>query len=154
MSKEKSKKNSDLVKNRRAFYDYHIDETFEAGISLLGSEVKSLREGGGSLTDAYVKLVQGEAFLVGASIAPYSHVGAFGHQERRDRKLLLHKRELAKLDKAAREKGLTIIPLALYLVRGRVKAKVGIGRGKKSFDKRSSIKEREAKRDIERQLKR
>jgi len=119
----------------------------------MGSEVKSLRDGGGSLIDAYVKIFHSEAILVGASIAPYSHTKAFGHEERRDRKLLLHKREIAKLDKAMREKGLTIIPLALYLVRGKVKVKIGIGRGKRAHDKRSVIKEREAKRDIARQLK-
>ncbi len=148
-----NKKSNDLVKNRKAFHDYHIDETFEAGLALLGSEVKSLREGGGSLAEGYVKVLQNEVFLVGVSIAPYSHVGAIGHEERRDRKLLLHKREIEKLKKATREKGLTIVPLSLYLIRGRVKVKIGIARGKKAHDKRGDIKEREAKRDIARQLK-
>ena len=148
-----NKKSNDLVKNRKAFHDYHIDETFEAGIALLGSEVKSLREGGGSISEGYVKILQNEVFLVGCYIAPYSHVGAIGHEERRDRKLLLHKREIEKLKKSTREKGLTIVPLALYLIRGRVKVKIGIARRKKAHYKRSDIKERDAKRDIARQLK-
>lgn len=145
---------SDLVSNRKAFHDYQILETFEAGISLMGSEVKSLRNHQGSLQDAYVLLAEGAVILKNMSIAPYSQAAMFGHEERRERKLLLHKREIAKLIKATQDKGITIIPLSVYLKGGYIKVKIGIARGKKAHDKRSAIKEREAKREIERALKR
>ncbi|GAG10773.1 unnamed protein product [marine sediment metagenome] len=146
-------KPKDFVSNRRAFHDYHILETFEAGIALLGSEVKSLRDSQGSLQDAYVVLSGGEAILKSAYIAPYAQAAMFGHEERRSRKLLLHKRELAKLAKATRETGVTIIPLAIYPKKGFIKVKIGIAKGKKSYDKRAALKEKEEKRSIEREMK-
>jgi len=147
------KSESELVSNRRARHDYEILETFEAGIVLLGTEIKSLRDHGGSLQDAYVVINKGEAFLKQASIAPYKFGNVFNHEERRDRKLLLHHYEIAKLKRSIEQKGLTIIPLAMYLKKGFVKVKLGVAKGKKRHDKRQSIKDREEKRSIARILK-
>lgn len=144
-----SKKNGELVSNRRARHDYEILETFEAGIALKGTEIKSLRDHGGSLQEAYVRVLQQEVWLVGCNIAPYRFGNIHNHEERRDRKLLLHKREIEKLKRATQEKGLTIVPLALYLKSGRVKISIGLARGKKSIDKRHSIKERDEKRRMQ-----
>jgi SsrA-binding protein len=142
---------SDLVSNRRAGYEYEILETFEAGLSLLGTEIKSLRGNGGSLQDAYVDIRGGEAILVNASIAPYAQGNIHNHEERRERKLLLNRSELARLYKAKAEKGLTIIVLSIYLSKkGWAKAKIAVARGKKEHDKREAIKEREVKRSIQR----
>jgi SsrA-binding protein len=152
MSSKKS--SSELVSNRRAHFDYEIMETFEAGLVLLGTEVKSLRAHHASLQDAYILISNNEPILKNSSISPYQYGTAFNHEEKRDRKLLLHKREIEKLKKASEEKGLTLIPLALYLKEGLVKAKIAIARGKKHYDKRSSIKEKEEKRNIERIMKR
>jgi SsrA-binding protein len=143
----------DLVSNRKAFHNYEILETFEAGIVLAGTEIKSLRSGGGSLQDAYVVLHHGETWLKNCSIAPYKFGNIYNHEERRERKLLLHKREILKLKSQVEEKGLAIIPLAMYLKKGFVKVKIAIARGKKAYDKRASIKEREHKRSIDRALK-
>ncbi len=144
----------DLVKNRRAFHDYHIEETFEAGIALLGSEVKSLRNHGGSLQEAYVVVKQYELWLIGSSIAPYSFGGAhFNHEERRERKLLMHKSEIIKLKKLTQEKGVTIIPIALYLKKGKIKLKIAVAKGKKNYDKRAAIRAKEDKRAIDRAIK-
>lgn len=148
MNKEK-----DLVSNRKAFYNYEILETFEAGMVLVGSEVKSLREGKGNLQDAYVLISGKKVILKAASIAPYSHGGAFGHEEMRERPLLLHKREIDQLAKVSQDKGVTIVPLAIYLKKGIIKCKIGIAKGKKGYDKRSAIQEREAKRTIQRVIK-
>lgn len=122
---------NELVRNRRAFHDYEIIETYEAGIALLGTEIKSLRAHGGNLAEAYVKVIQEELWLIGASIAPYRFGNIHNHEERRDRKLLMHKREIARLKEIVQQKGLTLIPLALYLKNGRVKISIGYGRGKK-----------------------
>jgi len=147
-------KNRDLVSNRKAFHDFEILETYEAGIALMGSEVKSLREHQGSLQDAYVLIAQdGEVILKNASIAPYAQAAMFGHEERRERKLLLHKREIEKLIKSTHDKGITIIPLAIYAKGSFIKVKIGVARGKKAYDKRATIKEREDKRAIERAMK-
>ncbi len=143
----------DLVTNRKAFHNYEILDTFEAGIVLVGTEIKSLRQGGGSLQDAYVVMHHGEAWLKNCSISPYKFGNIFNHEERRERKLLLHKREILQLKGAAEEKGLAIIPLALYLKKGFVKVKIAIARGKKAYDKRAAIKEREHKRAIDRAIK-
>lgn len=144
-----SKKNGDLVSNRRARHDYEILETFEAGIVLKGTEIKSLRNHGGNLQEAYVRIFESEAWLIGCNIAPYRFGNIHNHEELRDRKLLLHKREIQKLKTATQEKGLTIVPLALYLKKGYAKVTVAIARGKKSFDKRHSIKAREEKKRME-----
>ncbi|MCB1074661.1 MAG: SsrA-binding protein SmpB [Simkania sp.] len=147
------KSESELVSNRRARHEYEILETVEAGIVLLGTEIKSLRNHGGSLQDAYVIIDKGEAYLKQASIAPYKFGNVFNHEERRDRKLLLHFYEITKLKKSVEQKGLTIIPLAMYLKKGIVKVKLGVAKGKKRHDKRHAIKEREEKRSIARILK-
>ncbi len=143
----------ELVSNRRAKHDYQISETFEAGIVLEGTEVKSLRNHGGHLQEAYVKVLKGEIWLIGAHIAPYSHGNIQNHEERRDRKLLMHKREISKLIASTREKGMALIPLGMYLSKGRVKVKIGIGKGKKSHDKRQAIMEKEKKREVARAMK-
>ena len=143
----------DLVQNRKAFHDYEILQTCEAGIVLVGTEIKSLRDHGGTIQDAYVKILNGEAFLINASIAPYKFGNIHNHEEKRDRKLLLHKSEIEKLKKALDQKGLTLIPLSLYLSKGRCKVKLGLGKGKKSYDKREAIKKRESNRSIDRLLK-
>lgn len=148
------KEAGDLATNRKAFHDYEILETLEAGIVLTGTEVKSLRNHGGNLQDGYIKIFNEEPWLVGSSIAPYTFGNLFNHEERRDRKLLLHKREIAKILKASSEKGLTVIALALYLSKGKVKLKIGVARGKKKHDKRTAIMEREKKREVDRSMKR
>jgi len=143
----------DLVSNRKAFHDYEILESYEAGIILQGSEVKSLREGKGSLQDAYVLVSGADVLLKNASIAPYAQAAMFGHEERRERKLLLHKREIVKLIKATQDKGITIIPLAIYLKKGLIKIKIATARGKKAYDKRHALKEKEDQREMQRALK-
>lgn len=143
----------DLVSNKRATFNYEILETLEAGIALQGTEIKSLRDHGGSLQEAYVKVVGNEVWLIGCSIAPYRFGNVYNHEERRDRKLLVHKREITKLKTATQEKGLTIIPLAFYLKNGRVKLKIATARGKKTIDKRETIKARDEKRSIEKAFK-
>lgn len=141
---------ADLVSNRRAFHDYEILETFEAGIILLGTEIKSLRNHGGSLQDAYVDVRKGELWLINSSIAPYSFGNINNHPERRERKLLMHHREIENLRKQFQEKGLTLIPLAIYFnKKGIAKVKIAVARGKKTYDKRAAIKKREQTRAIE-----
>lgn len=143
----------DLAKNRKARYDYEILETFDAGMKLLGTEIKSLRSHGGSIQEAYVSFKKEELFLVGSHIAPYAHGNIHNHPERRDRKLLLHKSELATLKKAVEQKGLTIVPLAIFLSHGLAKLKIALARGKKKHDKRATIKQREEDRAIARKYK-
>ena len=142
---------TDLVSNRRAFHDYEILETFEAGIILLGTEIKSLRNHGGSLQDAYVDARNGELWLINSSIAPYSFGNINNHPERRERKLLMHHREIEYLSRQQDEKGLTIIPLAIFFnKKGIAKIKIAVAKGKKSYDKRAAIKKREDTRSMER----
>lgn len=149
----KGKESPELVRNRKARFNYEIDETFEAGIILQGTEIKSLREGGGSLQEAYIKIIRGEMWLVGASIAPYKFGNIHNHEEVRDRKLLMHKREIERLRAATQEKGYAIVPLSMYLKKGRVKLQIATGKGKKSIDKRETIKSRDEKRRIDRVMK-
>lgn len=152
MSKKKT--DSELVSNRRASHEYEILDTYEAGIQLTGTEVKSLRDHGGSLQEAYILVSdRNEVLLKNASIAPYKFGNLFNHEERRERKLLMHKREIAKLKSLSQEKGLTLIPLSLYLKGGIVKIKVAVARGKRLHDKRAALKEKEHKRAIDRALK-
>lgn len=143
----------DLVSNRRAGHDYEILETFEAGIVLLGTEIKSLRDHGGSLQEAYVKVINNEIWLIGATISPYRYGNIYNHEERRDRKLLMHKREISRLKTAGQEKGLTLIPLGMYIKEGRVKVKIATAKGKKNIDKRAALKERDEKRHIDKAMK-
>jgi len=140
--------------NRKARRDYTIDETTEAGLVLLGSEVKSLRAGTANLVDSYVQFRSGEAYLVGAHIAPYSHANRANHNPRRDRKLLLHGREIRRLMGKVRERGFTLIPLQLYFRGARVKVELGLARGKRLHDRRADIRRREADRDVQRALRR
>jgi len=150
----KHKGDSELVSNRRALHDYEILDTYEAGIVLLGTEIKSLRDHGGSLQDAYVLVNdQNEVILKNSSIAPYRSGGVYNHEEKRERKLLLHKREIAKLRSLSQEKGLTLIPLGIFLKKGIAKVKLGVAKGKRSYDKRAALKEKEHKRSIDRALK-
>jgi len=145
----------ELVSNRKAYHQYHILETVEAGIVLLGTEIKSLRAHGGSLQEAYVKILKDEIWLIGAHIAPYKFGGlAYNHEERRDRKLLLHRREIEKLEGRVREKGMTLVPLAMYLKQGRVKISVGLAKGKQLHDKRHALIEKEKRREMDRAIKR
>jgi SsrA-binding protein len=143
----------ELSSNRKASYEYEILDTYEAGIALLGTEIKSLRNNGGSLQEAYISADRGELWLLNASIAPYRFGSVYNHEEKRKRKLLMHKREILKINSAMQEKGLTCIPLKLYLKNGKVKVKIAIARGKKLHDKRESIKEREDTRAMQRVLK-
>lgn len=147
------KKSNDLVSNRKAFHDYEIIETHEAGIQLVGTEVKSLKEHSASLAEAYVIIKKGEAFLKNATIMPYAFGNVFNHEEKRDRKLLLHSYEIEKLQKQVDQKGMAIVPLAIYLSKGRIKLKIGLGKGKKSYDKRQALKTREQKRAIDQAMK-
>jgi SsrA-binding protein len=139
--------------NRKARFDYEILDSFEAGLELTGPEVKSTRAGQVSLQEAYIKVRDGQAWLVGAHIAPYASAGDSGdYDPLRQRRLLLHKKELTSLTTKLQEKGLTLLPLKMYVVRNRIKLEVGLGRGKKKYDKRESIKKREAEREARRKI--
>ena len=145
--------NTVVATNRKAFHEYHILEQFEAGIQLKGSEVKSIREGKASLKQAYILIRKGEAWLRGAHIATYSPTGFEGHEPVRDRKLLLHKREIQKINSKLAEKGLTAVPTKLYFKGGLIKLEFGLAKGKKLYDKRDTKKKRDVERDIQRALK-
>ena len=136
-----------ITTNRKAFHDYFVVSKHEAGMVLTGTEVKSLRDGQVNLKDSYVVFKGSEAFLHGAHISPYSHGNIENHDPERTRKLLLHRREIAKLEATVVEKGLTIVPLRLYFKGGRVKAEIAVVRGKKLFDKRETEKRKEADRE-------
>jgi SsrA-binding protein len=135
------------MSNRRARYDYHFIETHEAGISLAGSEVKSLYLGRGHLTDAYCKIVSGEMMIINLDIEPYEKAAHFQPDRRRDRKLLLHRREIDTLERKSLEKGLTIIPSRIYFKNGRVKVEIALARGRAQYDKREKIEKDEARRE-------
>jgi len=141
------------VENRRARFSYEILETLEAGIALQGTEVKSIRNGKANIQEAYADIRNGEVFLIGAHIGPYSHGSWTNHEPLRDRKLLLNAREIQKLQGKVAEKGLTLVPLRLYLKGRLVKLHLGVGRGKKLGDKREDIKRRDQEREIQREMK-
>ena len=143
-----------LATNRKAFFGYEILERQEAGIALRGTEVKSIRDGGLSFSDAYVELRGGELFLVGCRIAPYSHGNLMNHVPDRDRRLLLHKPQILRLGGKATEKGLTIVPLRVYLKNGRVKLEIGLARGKRAGDKREALKRKDLERETRQALRR
>lgn len=151
---DREKAHKDISVNRRARHEYFIDDSYEAGIALVGTEVKSLRAGRANLQDAYVRVDRGEAWLLGCHISPFEHGNRFNHDPVRPRKLLLHRREITQLAVRSQEKGLALIPLRLYWVKGRAKVEVGIARGKKLYDKRESIKERDVKREMDRATRR
>lgn len=142
-----------IAVNRRARHDYHIDETFEAGLVLTGSEVKSLRDGKAVLKDSYGRLNKDELWLFNAHINEYMPAARFGHDPVRSRKLLMHRGELDRLAVKMKERGFALIPLRLYFRRGRAKVELGLARGKKLYDKRATIKERESKRELDRVMK-
>lgn len=142
-----------ITQNKKAFHDYSIEETIEAGILLQGTEVKSLREGKANLKDSYVIVKDGEVFLLNCHISPYSHGNIMNHDPLRTRKLLLHKKEITKLQGKSAQKGYSLIPLKLYFKDSHVKVEVGLARGKKQYEKRETIKKREADREIERAMK-
>ena len=143
-----------ICRNRRARFDYHIDETFDAGLVLQGSEVKSLRAGKANLVDSYARIRDGEAYLLKAHIAPYEQAHRENHDPTRDRKLLLHRREINRLASKVREQGRTIIPLEMYFERGRAKVTLALARGKRRHDKREAIAKRESRRQLDRITKR
>jgi SsrA-binding protein len=142
-----------IASNRRAFHDYHIDEEFEAGIELTGTEIKSLREGRMNIRDAYARIDHGELWLIGMHISPYEHAGTFfQHDPVRPRRLLLHKSQIRYLQREIEARGYTLIPLRIALKRGWAKVDLGLARGKKLYDKRDAMAERDAQRDVERAL--
>jgi SsrA-binding protein len=142
-----SAKDSLIADNRKAFHDYHILESFEAGIALLGTEVKGIREGQANLRDAFARVDKGEVWLYNVHINPYSHRGYVDHDPRRKRRLLLHRYEIRKLIGKTVEKGLTLIPTKLYFKNGKVKVALGLARGKQDHDKRETMRKREADRE-------
>tara|TARA_R110000868_G_scaffold259361_16_gene517542 strand:+ start:13080 stop:13553 length:474 start_codon:yes stop_codon:yes gene_type:complete len=146
-------KNTPTIQNRKAYHDYAIEDTYEAGISLQGTEVKSIRDGKASFTDAFAFIQGDEVFLRELYIKPYDQGSYNNHDPRRPRKLLLHKKEIRELEKATNVKGNTLIPLKIYFKSGYAKVLIGVARGKKKFDKRESIKEKDTKRDMDRNLK-
>jgi SsrA-binding protein len=150
--KHKAKDDNTLIcANKRAHFEFEITEKFEAGISLMGSEVKSLRQGGATIAESFAAIRNGELFLIDSHIPPFRQASIFNHEPRRPRKLLLHKREIKGLDQQTARKGLTIVPLRMYFTkRGYVKIQIGLGRGKKLYDKRQDLKAKSAKRDMER----
>ena len=139
-----------VATNRKARFEYEILDTFEAGIALLGPEVKSLRAGNANLTDAYAIVRRGEVFLVNAHIGPYDQAGRANAAPRRERKLLLHRAEIGRLTGRVAERGFTLVPIALYFKDGRAKVELGLARGKKTHDKRQTIRERESAREVQR----
>ena len=148
MAKPKDESEDTLIAdNRKAFHDYHILETFEAGIALLGTEVKGIREGRANLRDSYAQVDRGEVWLHNVHINPYSHRGYVDHDPRRKRRLLLHKYEIRKLIGKTVEKGLTLVPTRLYFKNGRVKVSIALAKGKQAHDKRDAIRQREVDRE-------
>ncbi len=142
-----------VSQNKKAFHDYFILDTYEAGIELKGTEIKSVRKGSVNLKDAFIRIKDNEAFIENMHIAPYEQGNRFNHEPLRTRKLLLHKKEIKKLQKEVKENGLTIVPTKLYFNTSKLKVEVCLARGKKLYDKRQDLKEKDSKRDIERALK-
>ncbi len=138
---------SNIAENRKAYHDFHLLETFEAGVALLGTEVKAIREGRVNLRDSYARVENGEVFLFNVNISPYSHRGYADHEPLRRRKLLLHRDEIRKLIGKTVEKGMTLVPVRLYFKKGRVKVAISLAKGKKDYDKRETLKRRETDRE-------
>ena len=143
----------EITQNRKARHDYFVEETFEAGIELAGTEVKSLRAGTCNLKDSFCSVKKGELFLIGAHISPYEKGNIFNREPRRERKLLMHKREIMKLGGLMTQKGFTLVPLSLYFSGKNVKVELGLCRGKKLYDKRDSLAEKQANREMDRRMK-
>lgn len=138
---------TNVAENRKAYHDYHLLETFEAGVALLGTEVKAIREGRVNLRDSYARVEDGEVYLYNVNISPYSHRGYAEHEPLRRRKLLLHREEIRKLIGKTIERGMTLVPVRMYFKKGRVKVAVSLARGKKDYDKRETIKKRDVDRE-------
>ena len=149
----KTKGDAVIAQNKKAYHDYFVDETYEAGLELCGTEVKSIRAGRVNLKDSYVSCKTGEAILIGMHVSPYEQGSIFNHDPLRSRRLLLHRREIHKLIGLTQQEGYTLIPLSLYFKGQYVKLKLGVCRGKKNFDKRAAIAERDAKRSMNRTFK-
>lgn len=147
MKTEREEAQKNVAENRKAFHDYHILETFEAGLALLGTEVKAIREGNVNLRDSYAQVNDGEVWVYNIHIKPYSHRGYSDHEPTRKRKLLLHRQEIRKLIGRTVERGMTLVPTRMYFKNGRVKIALGLARGKQAHDKRETIKRREADRE-------
>jgi SsrA-binding protein len=141
------------ISNKKATYDYFVEETYEAGIALKGTEIKSIRNGSANLKDSYAVIKKGEAYLLNMHIAPYEKGNQFNHEERRTRKLLLHKKEIDKIAGKITTEGYTLIPLKLYFKKNKVKILLGIAKGKKTFDKRETIKKRDLERETRKEFK-
>ena len=150
MSEERKHKSVSIA-NRKAWHEYHIGETFEAGLMLSGTEVKSIRDGKASITEAYCKVENGEAWILGMHVAPFEQGNRWNVDPLRPRKLLLHKGEISRINRQLAEKGLTLVPLKLYFSRGYAKLNIGLARGKKLWDKREAIAERDIERDRRRE---
>ncbi len=142
-----------VAQNKKAWHDYFIEETFEVGIELAGTEVKSIRQGKVSLKESYVSIIGGEAFIKGMNITPYEQGNIFNKDPKRDRKLLMHRYEINKLIGAVQQQGYSLVPLKIYLKRSLVKMEISLAKGKKNYDKRADIAEKDAKRNIDRKLK-
>jgi len=147
---DKNAKNKQVAKNSKAYHDYFVDDTYEAGIALFGTEIKSIRGGQVNLKDSYCSIKDGEIFVVGMHVSPYEKGNIFNREPRRDRKLLMHKREIMKLSGLVGQKGYTLVPLSLYFSGARKKVEVGLYRGKKLYDKRETDAKKEADREMER----
>lgn len=141
-----------VTSNRRAFHEYTILETIEAGIALTGTEIKSIRDGKVTISEAYARIEDGELWMIGSHISPYSHGNRSNHEPDRPRKLLVHKSQIRDLRAAIEQKGMTLIPLRVSLKQGRAKIDIGVARGKKLYDKRDAAAERESRRDVERAM--
>lgn len=142
-----------VAQNKKAYHDYFILDTYEAGIELQGTEIKSVRKGSVNLKDSFIRIRNNEAFIDNMHIAPYEQGNRFNHEPLRQRKLLLHKKEIKKLQKEIKENGLTIVPTKLYFNTSKLKVEIALARGKKLYDKRQDLKEKDSKRDIEKALK-
>ena len=142
-----------LANNKKAYFDYFVEDTIEAGIELVGSEVKSAKAGKVSIKEAFVRIINGEVFIMGMSIVPWQYGSVYNPEEKRVRKLLLNKKEIKKFHEKVTQKGYTIVPLNVHLSRGYVKVDIALGRGKKTYDKRESIAKKDQKRDMDRMLK-
>ncbi len=142
-----------VTQNKKAYHDYFVDERYEAGIELFGTEVKSIRQGGINLKDSYCQVQGGELYAVGIHVSPYEHGNIFNREPLRDRRLLMHKKEIMKLQGLISQKGYTLVPLSVYFKNSRLKVEIGLCRGKKLYDKRDSIAKAESDREIERRMK-
>ncbi len=142
-----------LAKNKKAFHDYFIEDRYEAGIELIGSEVKSIKAGKVSIKESFVRIIENEVFIMGMHVTPYTYGSTFNPEETRVRKLLLHKKEIKKLHEGVSQAGYTIVPLSVYTKKGLIKVQIGLGKGKKHYDKRDSLAKKDQKRQMDRAIK-